>query len=63
MQGFGGETRDHLKYVGISETVIRKSILKKKNRTGKCGLGSYGSGTVVRCYERGSESIRFHKMR
>jgi len=29
-QGFGGETRDHVKYVGISETMIRKSTLKKK---------------------------------
>ena len=38
MQGFGGETRgDHMEYVGISETMIRKSTLKKQN--GKVWIG------------------------
>lgn len=30
--GFRWYTRDHVKYVGISETMIRKSTLKKKER-------------------------------
>jgi hypothetical protein len=58
MRGFGGETRDHVEYIVIRETI---RMLTLKNRTRKCGLGSYGSGTVVRYYERGSESIRFIK--
>lgn len=60
LQRFGGETRDHMEYVGISETMIGMSTL---NGTERCGLGSYGSGTVMRCYECGSESIRFYKIR
>ena len=34
MQGFGGETRDHVEYIGVSETMIRKSALKKIEREG-----------------------------
>jgi hypothetical protein len=29
IQGFGGETIDHMEGLGISQTVIRKSTLKK----------------------------------